>query len=101
MILTRRAALIGGILLPAAAGAADPDAMAPIQGLNQALTQVAAAGRGAPFAQRFNTLAPAIDRAYDLQAILQLAVGPRWAALPPGDQQVLLDAFRKFTVASY
>jgi len=100
--LTRRAALLGAVLFPtAAAYAADPDAVAPIQGLNQALAQVAAAGRGAPFAQRYNTLAPAVERAYDLPAILQLAVGPRWGSLPPPEQQSLLDAFRKFTVASY
>lgn len=101
MTMTRRAALIGAILLPAGAYAADPDAAAPIQGLTQALTQIAAAGRQTPFAQRYNTLAPAVERAFDLPAILQLSVGPRWASLPPPEQQALLDAFRKFTVASY
>ena len=97
----RRAALLGAALLPVAAYAADPDTMQPIQGLLQGLTQVAAAGRGTPFAQRFNLLAPSVERAFDLPAILQLAVGPRWASLPPAEQQTLMDAFRKFTVCSY
>ncbi len=100
MRLTRRAALLAA-LLPLAAHAADPDVQAPIQALLQALTQVAAAGRATPFAQRYNTLAPAVERAFDLPAILQLSVGPRWASLPPPEQQALLDAFRKFTIASY
>ena len=100
MRLTRRAAFLAA-LLPLAAYAADPEAQAPIQGLNQALAQVAAAGRGVPFTQRYNTLAPAVERAFDLPAILQLSVGPRWSSLPPPEQQALLDAFRKFTVASY
>ena len=97
----RRAALLGAAFLPVAAYAADPDTMQPIQGLLQGLTQVAAAGRGTPFAQRFNLLAPSVERAFDLPAILQLAVGPRWASLPPAEQQTLMDAFRKFTVCSY
>jgi len=100
MRLTRRAALLAA-LFPLAAHAADPDVQAPIQALLQALTQVAAAGRGTPFAQRFNTLAPGVERAFDLPAILQLSVGPRWSSLPPPEQQALLDAFRKFTIASY
>jgi len=100
MQLTRRAALLAA-LAPLAAHAADPDVQAPIQALLQALTQVAAAVRATPFAQRFNTLAPAVERSFDLPAILQLSVGPRWASLPPPEQQSLLDAFRKFTIASY
>ena len=99
--LSRRALLLGAIAVPAVAFAADPDAMAPIQALTQALTQIAAAGRQAPFAQRYATLAPAVERAFDLPAILQLSVGPRWASLPAAEQQALLDVFRKFTVASY
>jgi len=102
MMLARRAALLAATLLPLApAYAADPAAAAPIQALSQALSQIAAAGRQAPFAQRYATLAPAVERAFDLPAILQLSVGPRWSALPAADQQALLDAFRKFTIASY
>lgn len=59
------------------------------------------AGKAVPFLQRYNTLAPIIDAAFDLPTILQASVGLRWASLPQADQQRLLDAFRKFTVATY
>lgn len=98
MTLTRRAALLAASALPFAARAADPDAVAPIQGLAQA---IAASGRGGAFAQRFNTVAPAVDRAFDLPQILQASVGTRWSALPPDQQAALMDAFRKYTVVQY
>lgn len=100
MSLTRRAALFAS-LLPLAAHAADPDAMAPIQALDQGLLNAMRAGKSTPFAQRYAALAPAVERAFDLPAILQASVGLRWNSLPPAEQQQLLDVFRKFTVCSY
>ena len=44
MTLSRRALLLGAMALSPAAFAADPDAMAPIQALSQALTQVCSGG---------------------------------------------------------
>ena len=105
MILSRRAALAAVITLVALpigrAQAADPQAAAPIQALNQGLIAGMKAGKQTPFNQRYTALAPVIERAFDLPAILQSSVGLRWSALPPADQQRLLEAFRKFTVASY
>src|SRR5262249_31120298 len=59
------------------------------------------AGRGTPFARRFETLTPAIEHAFDLTAILQLSVGPSWSSLQPADQNTLLTAFRRYTIANY
>ncbi|MGI4797742.1 MAG: ABC transporter substrate-binding protein [Janthinobacterium lividum] len=105
MTLSRRAALaavVGMAVLPIGyALAADPQAAAPIQALNQGLIAGMKAGKQTPFSQRYAALAPVIERAFDLPTILQSSVGLRWAALPPADQQRLLEAFRKFTVASY
>ena len=105
MTLSRRAALVAGIALLALpvghAQAADPQAVAPIQALNQGLIAGMKAGKQTPFTQRYAALAPVIERAFDLPAILQSSVGLRWSGLPPADQQRLLEAFRKFTVASY
>ncbi|GAC1342040.1 MAG: hypothetical protein NVSMB18_15320 [Acetobacteraceae bacterium] len=101
MSLTRRAALVAGLALPFAARAADPEAAAPIQALTQALLATMRAGKSVPFPQRYAALAPVVERAFDLPAILQVSVGPRWASIPAAQQVALLDAFRKFTVSSY
>lgn len=102
--LTRRtalAALGAALLLPLAARAADPDAAAPIAALNAGLTQAMRSGTATPFPQRFAALAPVVDRAFDMGAVLQAVVGPRWAGLPPAQQSQLLDVFRRYTVATY
>ena len=106
MKLGRRALALGIVTVAAVApredaAAADADAVAPIQALNQGLAAAMRAGKQTPFAQRYASLAPMIERAFDLTAILKASVGLRWASLPPADQQKLLDVFRKFTVSSY
>ena len=105
MSLPRRAILAGlavsTLVRAAPARAADPQAVAPIQALDQGLIAAMKAGKQTPFAQRYAALAPVIERAFDLPAILQSSVGLRWSSLPPADQQHLLEAFRKFTVSSY
>jgi len=103
MSVTRRLALAGLLLsgFSRLAAAADPDAAAPIAALNRGLLAGMRAGKAAPFTQRFATLAPLVEGAFDIPGILQASVGPRWAALPPAQQSQLLDVFRRFTVASY
>jgi phospholipid transport system substrate-binding protein len=105
MKLPRRAVLAGlaavALIPVGAARAADPQAIAPIQALDQGLIAAMKAGKQTPFAQRYAALAPVIERAFDLPIILQSSVGLRWSALPPADQQRLLETFRKFTVSSY
>jgi len=102
MSLGRRALLTGvavGLAMPVLA--ADPAAAAPIEALNQALIAAMKAGKSAPFTQRYNGIAAAVDRAFDLAAVLQASVGPRFGSLPPDQQSKLLDVFRKFTCTSY
>lgn len=102
MSLHRRSLLAGlGLLVAAPAMAADPAAAAPIMALNQALTAAMKAGKSATFAQRYAGILAAVDRAFDLPAVLQQSVGPRFASLPADQQAGLLDVFRKFTATSY
>ena len=101
-MISRRLLLAAPLLaasLPARA--ADPEAAAPIAALNQAVLAAMRAGKATPFVQRFNSLAPAVDRAFDLPGVLAASVGPRLASLPAPEQAKLLDVFRKFTIASY
>jgi phospholipid transport system substrate-binding protein len=84
------------------AGAADEEAViAPIKQLIGGLEQVMKAGTGTSFSQRFDMLAPIIDRTFDLTAILRESVGVSWATLPPDQQAMLAAAFRRYTVATY
>ena len=102
MSLPRRAFMVGlGVVaVVPRAGAAEAPA-APIQALDTALITAMKAGKQTPFSQRFAALAPVVERAFDLPAVLKASVGLRWSTLAPADQQQLMAAFRKFTVASY
>jgi phospholipid transport system substrate-binding protein len=77
------------------------DASGPIRSLNSALLSVMRAGKTQDFAHRFDMLAPVVDQAFDLDAILQGVVGPRWAALAEADKATLRGEFRRFTIASW
>jgi phospholipid transport system substrate-binding protein len=103
MSLSRRAVL--ALFLPAtahaqAAGPVSPIA-APIAALNAALRAGMVAGRVTPFAERAAKLRPAVERAFDLPAILAASVGPRFAPLPDPVKAELLEAFSAFTVATW
>ena len=65
------------------------------------LLAVMKAGRGTPFPQRYQMMAPAIDQAFDLAGILRVSVGPYWSSIPAAQQQTLQSVFRAFTIASY
>lgn len=75
--------------------------VAAIEQLNGALIQVMRAGKTTPFQQRYNMLAPVVEHTFDLDTILQSAVGPRWATLPPDQQSALREAFRRYTISTY
>lgn len=84
-----------------ASAVADPAPIAPIQGLCDALLTVMKAGTRTPFTQRFDMLAPAVDRALDMGTILQVSVGSMWNTLTPDQHSALLDVFRRYTINSY
>jgi phospholipid transport system substrate-binding protein len=100
VVLSVAASVLFGATLPAKA-ATDGTAVASIQRLVDGLVEIMKAGPGTPFQQRYATLAPVIDRTFDLAAILQESVGSSWATLPPQQQAMLTDAFRRYTVSSY
>jgi phospholipid transport system substrate-binding protein len=50
---------------------------------------------------RYDKLKPAIDQTFDLPDMTRLAVGPSWATMPAAEQQALLVAFERMTVANY
>ncbi len=102
-----RRRLLGLVLLaalPAAAYGADPaaaEASATVARFYDGLLADMKAGKKVDFQRRFAMLAPVIDQVFDLQTVLAVSVGPRWAGLAPDQQDRLLGAFRRYTVASY
>jgi phospholipid transport system substrate-binding protein len=82
-------------------GAVASAVSASVEQFYAALLQVMKAGKSAPFRQRYDVLAPVIDRTFDLEDILRITVGPRWVELPPEQQAALKEAFRRYTIATY
>ena len=102
-VLTRRNLLaLAAVALPFGAQAQDPAAIRkPIVDLYAALEALMRTGRATPFPDRFRTLAPVIDRVYDLTTVLRVSVGLRWPSFADATRAELSDAFRAFTVASF
>ena len=99
-LLAAAASLVAVAVVPAR-GADTNGLAAPIQKLCDALLRVMKEGHGTPFNQRFEMLAPVIEETFDLWTILQEAVGPPWSTMPSDQQQMLFQAFRRYTVSSY
>ena len=101
--MTRSFALAAMLTLAgfAPAYALDPAAAEPIAALNAGLLAAMHAGPSTPYAQRYASLAPIVERSFDLDTILQTSVGPKWQSFTPEQQDQLRAEFTKFTVASY
>lgn len=50
---------------------------------------------------RYQKLAPAIRKSFDLPVMSQMAVGPAWARFSPQQKQAVTDAFARYTIATY
>jgi phospholipid transport system substrate-binding protein len=106
MRLARRlfgALLAGGLVAARHASGTEglrPEAE-PLAALNHGLLTAMKMGSGTPFDRRFETLAPVIDRVFDLPGILKTCVGPRWSTLSRPEQTALETTFRRYTIASY
>jgi hopanoid biosynthesis associated membrane protein HpnM len=98
--VARPALCAAAILLWLGHSAAASDVTAPIEQLDAGLLQAMKAGKGAPFKQRYDLLAPLISQAVDLDAILQGAI-PGWGSLPPAQQAALKTAFQHYSIATY
>ena len=99
LLLAAPAALVQmAVAPPAIAQSADP-AAAQVQGFYDAL--VAAMKMGGTAKARYEKLKPAIEKAFDMQAMTAMAVGPGFAAMPDADKKALVDAFTRMTVANY
>jgi phospholipid transport system substrate-binding protein len=85
----------------ARADTAPVDATVPIKHFNEALLTTMRTGKQTAFRDRFQRLAPVVDQTFDLRAVLGTSIGPGWTSVSSDQQGRLLDAFRRYTVASY
>ena len=84
--------------MPAQAQAADP-AVEQIQGFYDALTGSMKSGGATK--SRYERLKPAVEKAFDLAAMTQAAIGPSWATASEADRKALTEAFTRMTIANY
>jgi phospholipid transport system substrate-binding protein len=84
----------------ARAAAADP-AVTQVQALTASLLKSMQAGPALSASERYRDLEPAIEQAFALPLITRLSVGPEWTSFSPDQQQALIAAFSRFTVANY
>jgi phospholipid transport system substrate-binding protein len=104
----RRALLSGvaafGLLLAAPAFAEDATDATAAQGIETyyaTLLGVMKKAKDLGIKGRYAQLEPAIRRTFDLAAMTRIAIGPPWTGFSADQQQNLVEAFSKMTVATY
>jgi phospholipid transport system substrate-binding protein len=97
-------ALAGGLMLASlgTASAAMGDAPRPVvEVFYKTLVEVMQQAGTLGFDGRYKRLQPAIESAFNLPLMMRLAIGPQWNSLPVAQQRRLVEAFRRFTIATY
>jgi phospholipid transport system substrate-binding protein len=84
----------------ARAASSDP-AVNQVQALTDALLKSMRAGSTVSMAERYKQLEPVVEQVFAMPLVTRLAVGPQWASFPPDQQQALIAAYTRFTVANY
>ncbi len=76
-------------------------AMPVVDAFYQTLLATMKDGPALGFDGRVSRLTPAITQAFDLPAMTKIAAGAVWPTLSPDDQSRLINAFSRFSIASY
>jgi|KBSMisStaDraftv2_1062788.scaffolds.fasta_scaffold684438_2 phospholipid transport system substrate-binding protein len=102
----RATRLAFGVLLApflvVAVRAADTDpAATQIQSFYDVLLDSMKHGKELGLQGRYEKLKPAIERTYNMPLMTSLVVGSGWSTLPSSDQQALIAAFERMTIANY
>jgi phospholipid transport system substrate-binding protein len=82
------------------AAVSDPAEM-QVQTLTGSLLKSMRAGPTASMTERYRALEPVIEQAFALPLMTRLAVGPDWANFSPEQQNALVAAFSRYTIANY
>jgi phospholipid transport system substrate-binding protein len=82
--------------------AADSDPAAiQVQTLTTSLLKSMRAGPAASTTERYRILEPGIEQVFALPLMTHLSVGPEWANFSAEQQQTLIAAFTRYTIANY
>jgi phospholipid transport system substrate-binding protein len=83
------------------AAAAMPSARVPIERLYDTLLATMKSGASLGAQGRYDRLRPVIGQTFDLPFMAQMVVGLDWANASPRQQQAMIDAFWRYTTATY
>ncbi len=86
---------------PAVADAQSDPAARQITAFTDTLLDTMRQAKALGISGRYAKLKPAVEQAFDLPTMTRLAVGPSWSTLSASDQQALIDAFERMTLANY
>lgn len=104
MKIVQLAAVLGLVLLcgPVKADTTPVEpAVRTIQSFYDSLTDSMKQAKQLGVGGRFNKLKPSVEETFDIPAMTQLAVGPKWSSVPVADQKALVQAFERMTIANY
>jgi phospholipid transport system substrate-binding protein len=97
--------VLGGLILinldVAGALAAGASPRAVVEGFYRVLLDTMKQADALGFDGRYRKLQPAIEEAYNLPLMMRLAIGPQWGSIAPDQQARLVEAFKRFTIATY
>jgi len=97
--------LLGACIIALAIGSTDATAadraVIEVQSLSASLLKSMRAGRSESMTERYRDLKPVIDEVFALPLMTRLSVGPNWARFSRQQQQALVEAFSRFTIANY
>jgi phospholipid transport system substrate-binding protein len=85
----------------AAADAPTDTAAKKIQAFYGVLVDTMKGGAKLGIQGRYDKLKPAIETAFNLQAMTRFAVGPDWSKYSDADHKALIEAFERMTVSNY
>ena len=97
LALSRRAGSAQAVVAPP--GADSPTAA--IQTFYDALLAVMKAAKQLSFDQRYQRLQPVITRAFNLELMTRIAIGPSWTRLQAPQQERLTASFARYTISTY
>ncbi len=103
MITLSAAALAASLALApqtVRAEGADP-AAGQIETFDTALLSMMKEGSSLGMRGRIHKLQPAVEHAFNLPAMAQYTVGPTWAKFSDADKAAVIEAFTRYSVASY